>query len=131
MCHVIDDGVGDLQATAKLMSDLDAQAFFERMREAMVCRISAHRAVPLSPHFAATGIGDEATVVELLTFPAPGSDQVTAARLRTDVYIAVLSLLVTSKFRRIIVPLALERWEMDGVEMHESSEGLVFDVVAP
>jgi hypothetical protein len=128
MCYVVIDGIGYPDASATLGINVSAENLVQRMKSAMICRISASHGKPIAPHFAANLEGATASITEFVTYPSEGTQTVNVGQLRHDLEAAVINLLFGSgEINRVFVPLDINPWDMRDAEVHSTSEGLMFN----
>jgi hypothetical protein len=127
MCFVIKEGVGNPLAEAKESNAGSAADALARLRAAPICRISANRGNPISPHFAGKYKGDTVLVTEFLAYPSEGALTVHNEKLKRDLETAVINLFFAEGgVSTVLVPLHIAPWVMRDAEINLTQEGLEF-----
>ncbi|NRR28663.1 hypothetical protein HSX11_00385 [Oxalobacteraceae bacterium] len=127
MCLLIANGKASPDAPATRVNTDEQAEILRRMQAAKICRISANHGNAISPHFAATLIGHQARVCELMALPNDGRLAIEPAELKEILETAILNLLYAQEgVSEILIPLQIPVWEMADADIHALPTGLLF-----
>jgi hypothetical protein len=127
MCILIKEGVGNPLAEAKEPNGSKVELALARLRAAPICRISANRGSPVSPHFAGQREGDTVLITEFITYPFEGALRVRNEKLKRDLETAVINLFFAEGgVSTVQVPLHIAPWVMRDAEISLAQDRLVF-----
>ena len=126
MLFLIRDGMPCYPLESGIMSETEAEAWIEKLKKLPVVRFSSNREITMSPHFACNLDDSGIRMVELVTFPFDGGWE-NLAELQKILSISTLALLYEKNAAKdIVIPIHLPSWSMDGINVQEVQDGLLF-----
>ena len=126
MLFLIRDGMPCYPLESGIMTETEADAWIEKLKKLPIVRFSSNRGIAISPHFACKHDDLGIRMVELVAFPFDGGWE-NLEELQEILSISTLALLYEKNAAKdIVIPIHLPSWSMDGINVQEVQDGLLF-----